>query len=174
MLPADWRHCDGSKGGVTIAEVDRTMTNGMRLEGHVMVPNLGYKKDAFLEPSLISNFLTDTPITHTPTTMSPTCHTNRQACRQPNLGTPSPSSSNGLALRRGIIQAQPSTGQPFERDSLSHAVMDMVIFRTIFFELFSFLHIHVPYPPISPANEHKEQNPETTVIRMADNMVQQK
>ena len=38
-------------------EVDRTMTNGVRLEGHVMVPNLGYKKDAFLEPSLISNFL---------------------------------------------------------------------------------------------------------------------
>ena len=35
------------------------MTNGVRLEGHVMVPNLGYKKDAFLEPSLISNFLFD-------------------------------------------------------------------------------------------------------------------
>ena len=26
-------------------------------------------------------------------------------------------------------------------------VMDMVIFRTIFFELFSFLHDHAPYPP---------------------------
>ena len=26
-------------------------------------------------------------------------------------------------------------------------VMDMVIFRTIFFELFSFLHIHAPCPP---------------------------
>ena len=26
-------------------------------------------------------------------------------------------------------------------------VMDMVKFRTIFFELFSFLHIHNPYPP---------------------------
>ena len=25
------------------------------------------------------------------------------------------------------------------------AVMDMVIFRTIFFELFSFLHVHAPY-----------------------------
>ena len=25
--------------------------------------------------------------------------------------------------------------------------MDMVIFRTIFFELFSFLHVHAPYPP---------------------------
>ena len=35
------------------------MTNGVRLEGHVMVPNLGYKKDAFLELSLISNFLFD-------------------------------------------------------------------------------------------------------------------
>ena len=64
------------------------MTNGVRLEGHVMVPNLGYKKVAFLEPSLISNFLTDTPITNTTTTMSPTHRTNKQACRQPNLGTP--------------------------------------------------------------------------------------
>ena len=35
------------------------MTNGVRLEGHVMVPNLGYKKDTFLELSLISNFLFD-------------------------------------------------------------------------------------------------------------------
>ena len=26
-------------------------------------------------------------------------------------------------------------------------VMDMVIFRTIFFELFSFLHVRAPYPP---------------------------
>ena len=43
--------------GVAITEVDRTMTNGVRLGGHVMVPNLGYKKDAFLEPSLISNSL---------------------------------------------------------------------------------------------------------------------
>ena len=42
-------------------EVDRTMTNGICLEGHVMVPNLGYKKDTFLEPSLISNFLIDIP-----------------------------------------------------------------------------------------------------------------
>ena len=42
-------------------EVDRTMTNGVCLGGHVMVPILGYKKDAFLELSLISNFLTDIP-----------------------------------------------------------------------------------------------------------------
>ena len=97
MLPADKRHSDGSKGGVAIVEVDRTMTNEVCLEGHVMVPNLGYKKDAFLEPSLISNFLTDTPITNTSTTMSPTRRTNRQACRQPNSGTPSPLSSNGSA-----------------------------------------------------------------------------
>ena len=94
MLPADERHCDGSKGGVAIAEVDRTMTNGVRLGGHVMVPNLGYKKDAFLELSLISNFLTNIPITHTSTTMSPNRRTNKQACRQPNSGTPSPLSSN--------------------------------------------------------------------------------
>ena len=59
MLPADERHCDGSKGCVAIAEVDRTMTNGMCPEGHMMVPNLGYKKDTFLEPSLISKFLFD-------------------------------------------------------------------------------------------------------------------
>ena len=57
MLPADERHRDGSKGCVAIVEVDRTMTNGMRLEGHMMVPNLDYKKDTFLELSLISNFL---------------------------------------------------------------------------------------------------------------------
>ena len=38
------------------------MTNGVRLEGHMMVPNLGYKKDTFLEPSLISNFLFDTTL----------------------------------------------------------------------------------------------------------------
>ena len=47
-------------------EVDRTMTNEVRLEGHVMVPNLGYKKDAFLEPSLISNFPFDIPIPSLP------------------------------------------------------------------------------------------------------------
>ena len=35
----------------------------MHLDGHVMVPNLGYKKDTFLEPSLVSNFLSNTPIT---------------------------------------------------------------------------------------------------------------
>ena len=51
--------------GVAIAEVDRTVTNGVRLGGHVMVPNLGYKKDTFLEPSLISNFHPDIPITTT-------------------------------------------------------------------------------------------------------------
>ena len=28
---------------------------GVRLDGHVTIPNLGYKKDAFLEPSLVSN-----------------------------------------------------------------------------------------------------------------------
>ena len=78
-------------------EVDRTMTNGVRLEGHVMVPNLGYKKDAFLEPSLISNFLTNIPTTTTSTTMFPTHCTNKQACHQPNSVTPSPSSSNGSA-----------------------------------------------------------------------------
>ena len=61
-----------------------------------MVPNLGYKKDAFLEPSLISNFLPDIPITTTSFNMSPTRRTNKQACHQPNLGSPSPSSSNGL------------------------------------------------------------------------------
>ena len=33
------------------------MTNEVCLGGHVMVPNLDYKKDTFLELSLISNFL---------------------------------------------------------------------------------------------------------------------
>ena len=28
---------------------------GMRLDGHVTIPYLGYKKDTFLEPSLVSN-----------------------------------------------------------------------------------------------------------------------
>ena len=112
MLPADWRRCDGSKGGVAIAEVDRTMTNEVHLGGHVMVPNLGYKKDAFLEPSLISNFPFDTPTTTTLTTMSPTHRTNRQACRQPASSTPSPSLSNGSVawsnsfLRGGIQNLQ--------------------------------------------------------------------
>ena len=93
-------------------EVDRTMTNGVCLGGHVMVPNLGYKKDAFLELSLISNFPFDTPITTTLTTMSPTCCTNKQACCQPASSTPSPSSPNGLVawsnsfLRGGIQNLQ--------------------------------------------------------------------
>ena len=30
-------------------------TNGSASDGHVIIPNLGYKKDIFLEPSLISN-----------------------------------------------------------------------------------------------------------------------
>ena len=71
------------------------MTNGVHLEGHVMVPNLDYKKDAFLESSLISNFLSSSPITTTSTTMSPTRHTNKQACCQPASTTPLPSSSSG-------------------------------------------------------------------------------
>ena len=28
---------------------------GMYLDGHVTIPYLGYKKDTFLEPSLVSN-----------------------------------------------------------------------------------------------------------------------
>ena len=112
MLPADQRCCDGSKGGVAIEEVDGTMTNRVRLGGHVMVPNLDYKKDAFLESSLISNFLSNTSITTTSTTMSPTCHTNKQVCRQPASTISSPSSSNGSVawsnsfLRGGIQNLQ--------------------------------------------------------------------
>ena len=40
-------------------------------------------------------------------------------------------------------------------------VMDMVIFRTIFFELFSFLHVHAPYPPfhlLMNLGKHQEQD----------------
>ena len=53
-----------------------------------------------------------TPITTTSTTMSPTCCNNKQACRQPASGTPSPSSSNGSVtwsnsfLRGGIQNLQ--------------------------------------------------------------------
>ena len=77
-----------------------------------MVPNLDYKKDTFLESSLISNLLSDTPITTTFTTMSPTCRTNQQQSCQPNSGSPSPTSSNGLVawsnsfLRGGIQNLQ--------------------------------------------------------------------
>ena len=48
--------------------------------------------------------------------------------------------------------------------------MDMVIFRTIFFELFSFLHVHTPYLPFHllmnlGAHQKTRQN---AVIRTAD------
>ena len=49
--------------------------------------------------------------------------------------------------------------------------MDMVIFRTIFFELFSFLHVHAPYPPfrlLMNSGKHRKQDKDT-VIRTADN-----
>ena len=62
------------------------MTNGVHLEGHVMVPNLGYKKDAFLELSLISNFLLDTTLPLPP-----------QLCLLLAVLTPLLSSSTGSA-----------------------------------------------------------------------------
>ena len=46
-------------------------------------------------------------------------------------------------------------------------VMDMVIFRTIFFELFSFLHVHAPYPPfrlLTNLGTHQRQD-ETPCIK---------
>ena len=49
-----------------LEEVDGTMAKGVRLDGCVMVPNLGYKKDTFLELSLVSNFLSNIPITTLP------------------------------------------------------------------------------------------------------------
>ena len=43
------------------------------------------------------------------------------------------------------------------------------IFRTIFFELFSFLHVHVPYPPFRLlTNLGKHQDKTNADIRMAD------
>ena len=48
--------------------------------------------------------------------------------------------------------------------------MDMVIFRTIFFELFSFLHVHAPYPPfrlLTNLGTHQRQD-EALCIRTAD------
>ena len=48
--------------------------------------------------------------------------------------------------------------------------MDMVIFRTIFFELFSFLHVHAPYPPFRLLMNlgNTPQDKANTVIRTAD------
>ena len=49
--------------------------------------------------------------------------------------------------------------------------MDMVIFRTIFFELFSFLHVHAPYHPFRLLMNLGKDTPrrdKNTVIRTAD------
>ena len=52
--------------------------------------------------------------------------------------------------------------------------MDMVIFRTIFFELFSFLHVHAPYHPFRLlTNLGKHQDKTNTDIRTADGAIVQ-
>ena len=63
---------------------------GVRLDGHVTFPNLGYKKDTFLEPSLVSNILFSL-LTKTTTTTIPL------ECLLPHL----PASR---LLRSGLVQ----------------------------------------------------------------------
>ena len=41
--------------GVSMQMLIGSSTNGNALDGHMIIPNLGYKKDTFLEPSLVSN-----------------------------------------------------------------------------------------------------------------------
>ena len=57
----------------------------------------------------------------------------------------------------------------------SEAVMDMVIFRTIFFELFSFLHVHAPYHPfrlLTNLGIHRRQDKALLFVRPIDNGTQ--
>ena len=73
---------------------------GVCLEGHVMVPNLGYKKDTFLELSLVSNFLSDIPYLpniHNRNMSSTCCITDlsHKKGSPPYSSTSSPTSSNG-------------------------------------------------------------------------------
>ena len=44
-----------------------SLANGIALNGIAVFPNLGYKKDAFLEPSLVSNNFSSSP--NNPTTI---------------------------------------------------------------------------------------------------------
>ena len=44
-----------------------SLANGSALDGIAVFPNLGYKKDAFLEPSLVSNNFSSSP--NKPTTI---------------------------------------------------------------------------------------------------------
>ena len=41
-----------------------SLANGSALDGIDVFPNLGYKKDAFLEPSLVSNNSSSHPTNH--------------------------------------------------------------------------------------------------------------
>ena len=55
-----------------------------------------------------------------------------------------------------------------KRDVQLARVMDMVIFRTIFFELFSFLHVHAPYPPfclLTNLGKHQKTRQNTDIQR---------
>ena len=54
-------------------------------------------------------------------------------------------------------------------------VMDMVIFRTIFFELFSFLHVHAPYHPfrlLTNLGMHQRQGKDTSICTADDDSTQ--
>ena len=54
MVPRSVRRCDGVIG-VSRGVVDRITSHSECVFGIDVFPNLGYKKDAFLEPSLVSN-----------------------------------------------------------------------------------------------------------------------
>ena len=47
-----------------------SLANGSALDGITVFPNLGYKKDAFLEPSLVSNNFSSSPTTQQPFLLS--------------------------------------------------------------------------------------------------------
>ena len=66
----------------------------------------------------------------------------------------------------------PSRPPPLVRDQ---DVMDIVIFRTIFFELFSFLHVHAPYHPfrlLMNLGIHQRQDKALLFVRPIDNGTQ--
>ena len=69
-------------------------------------------------------------------------HKNQLDCRADNMPL------NDTVLYHLInvgTRDMDATDKPWDASTCS-IVMDMVFFRMIFFELFSFLHVHAPYP----------------------------
>ena len=56
-----------------------SLTNGSTSWGHVVFPNLGYKKDTFLELSLVSNNISSHPQYHTSLVMPVNYHNNHRS-----------------------------------------------------------------------------------------------